>query len=366
MIGSNRVGAMKTIQAPIPLAVALLVALLLGTPVVVTGHHAVAGSYDTSRMIELEGVVTEVLWRNPHVQVSMRGTDEDGNEALWELATTSLSNMRRWRIDPSFVEVGDVIRVAGNPAVRGEHGLYIRNVLTHSGEEVLLGLDVQPRWSDRTIEMADSRRLGVGDDSAPELGMFRVWSTPDNIPVLIPRNYGRNPTFSANLTQAARDALDGFVWERDNPLKSCAPKGMPTIMEAPYPFDLTRDGADIVWHNEEYDTVRRFHMGPDASTESQAHSLLGYSIGRWEDERTLVVTTTKMSWGHFDGQGIPMSPAAQTVERFSLSARGDRLSYTLTVIDPATFIEPVTLEKHWVWYPDARVGAYECSPDAED
>jgi hypothetical protein len=344
----------------------IVLVVLLSVPFAAQAHHAVAGSYDTSRVIELEGVVTEVLWRNPHVQLSLRGADENGNDVVWELATTALSNMRRWRIAPDFIEVGDAIRVAGNPAVRGRDGLYVRNVLTRDGEEVLLGLEVQPRWSNRTIEMAQSRQLGVGDPSAPELGLFRVWSTPDNIAVLIPRNYGRFPSNRANLTQAGRAALDSFDWARDNPLRNCAPKGMPTIMEAPYPFVLIEDGENILWHSEEYDTIRTIHMAPDASDAQQPASLLGHSIGHWEDERTLIVRTTKMSWGHFDGQGIPASSAAETVERFTLSELGDRLDYSMTFVDPETFVEPVTLTKHWVWYPDAEVASYECAVEAED
>jgi hypothetical protein len=347
-------------------SIRILLMLAISLPSAVQAHHAVAGSYDTTRTIELEGVVTEVLWRNPHVQLSMRSRDENGVEISWELATTSLSNMRRWKIEPDFIEVGDSIRVAGNPAVRGDHGLYVRNVLTRDGAEVLLGLDIRPRWSDRTIEMAESRRRGIGDTSAPELGLFRIWSTPDNIPVLIPRNFGKTPANRDNLTAAGKLALDNYVWARDNPLKNCAPKGMPTIMEAPYPFVFVKSGENILWHNEEYDTTRTIHMAADASAAQAAPSLLGYSIGRWENERTLGVHTTKMSWGHFDGQGVPLSAAAETYERFSLSELGDRLDYTMTVVDPATFLTDVTLEKHWVWYPDAEVGVYECAAAAED
>jgi hypothetical protein len=282
------------------------------------------------------------------------------------MATTALSNMRRWQIDPSFIQVGDTIRVAGNPAIRIEHGLYISNVLTSEGEEVLLGGNVQPIWTNQTIEMSESRRRGVGDTSAPELGIFRVWSTVDNIPMLMPRNIGRTPEGRANLTEAALQAVDSFVWARDNPLRNCALKGMPLIMEAPYPFEFLQDGENILWHNEEFDTVRTIHMSPDASPEGQPDSLLGYSVGRWEDERTLVVTTTGVNWGHFDGQGIPASTSLESLERFTLSPQGDRLDYSITLSDPVYLIEPMTFGKHWVWYPDAEVGVYDCLPAAED
>lgn len=344
----------------------LFILCLVGLPVAGNAHHAIAGNYDSATIIELEGEVTDVLWRNPHVQMSLRVIGEDGEAQDWEMATTALSNMRRWQIDPSFIEVGDTVRVAGNPAIRIEHGLYVTNVMTTEGEEVLLGGRVQPRWTDETIEMSESRRAAVGDTSAPELGIFRIWSTPDTIPMLVPRDLGRTAEGRANLTEAALQAVDAFVWARDNPLQNCTPKGMPLIMEAPYPFEMLQDGENIVWHNEEYDTYRTIHMDPDASAQGQTPSLLGYSIGRWEDQRTLVVTTTHMGWGHLDGQGIPLSTAAEAVERFRVSEAGDRLDYSMTVTDPVNLIEPVTFSKHWVWYPDAEVGEYACSVEAED
>ena len=73
-----------------------------------------------------------------------------------------------------------------------------------------------------------------------------------------------------------------------------------------------------------------------------------------------------MDWGHFDGQGIPMTTDAELFERFTLSPEGDRLDYTMTFTDPKFLIEPVTFGKHWVWYRDAEVGAYACSIAAED
>ncbi len=345
---------------------AIFLLSLVGFPIAGLAHHAVAGNYDTSTVIELEGEVTDVLWRNPHVQASMRVVDEDGNAQIWEMATTALSNMRRWQIDPSFITVGDRIRVAGNPAIRVEHGLYFTNLLTSGGEEVLLGGNVERRWTDRTIEMSASRRRSEGFTTAPELGLFRIWSTPNNIPMLLPRDLGRTDSGRANLTESALQVVDAFVWAENNPLQNCAPKGMPMIMEAPYPFELIQDGENILWHNEEFDTVRTIHMAPDASAEGQPDSLLGYSIGQWIDERTLAVSTSNMNWGHFDGQGIPMSTAATLEERFSVTEQGDRLDYTMTFADPEYLLEPLTFVKYWVWYPDAEVGDYDCTPEAED
>jgi hypothetical protein len=339
---------------------------LLGLPIASSANHAIAGNYDTSNRIEVEGEVTDLLWRNPHVQLSMTVIDENGNPQQWEMATTSLSNLRRWQIDHDFIEVGDTIRVAGNRGIRNEQALYISHVLTADNEEVLLAPNLESRWSDRIIQAAESRRLGIGDTSAPELGIFRVWGHPDGIPTLIPRDMGQTAAGRANLTAAALQASDAFVWERDNPLQDCAKKGFPLIMHAPYPAQFLRDGEDILWHQEEYDTIRRIHMSPDASAEGQPNSLLGYSIGRWVDARTLEVTTTNMGWGHLNGQGVPMSTSASTVERFMVSAQGDRLDYSITITDHVNLIEPRTYTRHWVYFPDGAVEAYDCSLEAED
>jgi hypothetical protein len=242
----------------------VLCAGLLAAPMVGGAHHSIASNYDPGEIVEVEGEVTAILWRNPHAQVSMRVIDENGDVQLWDMAMDSVSNMRRWKIDPGFIEVGDNIRVAGDIARRVEHGLYIRNILTDNGKEVMLGVRTEPRWSVPTIEIPENQRLGIGDVSSPELGIFRVWSTPGNVQRLFQRDLGQTSAGRANLTDEALNLVDAFEWERDNPLKDCALKGMPLIMESPYPSGFTSTGENIVWRIEEYDTVVPFvwHLKP--------------------------------------------------------------------------------------------------------
>jgi hypothetical protein len=339
--------------------------LLLTVFAATNAHHAVNARYNTAALIEVEGEVTEVLIRNPHSQLSVRRVGDNGAIENWTMATTAVSNMRRWQIDPSFVQIGDTVRVAGHPSRLEEHDLYFTNLLTAGGQEVLLERRATPIWTDETIEMSDSRRRSVGSTIAPELGIFRIWSTPDNIPMLIPRDIGQTTEGRANLTPDALLAQDAYVPERDNPLQNCVPKGMPLIMEAPYPFDMYREGSNIIWHNEEYDTRRTIYID-QMEPEELEPSHLGYSIGAWEDEHTLVVSTTLMGWAHLDGQGIPLSTAAEAIERFSVSEDGDRLDYVITISDPVHLVEPLSFSKHWVWYPDAEVGEYNCTIEAEN
>ncbi|MEE3197004.1 MAG: hypothetical protein VX225_00940 [Pseudomonadota bacterium] len=130
-------------------------------------------------------------------------------------------------------------------------------------------------------------------------------------------------------------------------------------MQQPYPVEFTRDQDKIFFHIEEYDLVRTIHMNGTTS-ENASHSLLGYSVGRWEGE-DLVVSTRSVDWPYFNATGIPQSREAAYIEKFSLSNDGNELNYTITVTDPINFTEPVTLNKQWVWKPGETVEPYECT-----
>ena len=308
--------------------------------------------------MEAAGEVVAVSWRNPHAMFQIDVEDPSGNVETWTIEMTSLTNLRRSGLQGQFVNVGDTVRVAGNPARQEANSLYVENLLLANGEEVLLAPRAEPRW--QTQVAGRDGPSGPGDPSAPELGIFRVWSTPQGQPLLLPED--TQPVFDYDrypLTEAARANVAAFNRVTDSPILNCVSKGMPTIMEQPYPMEFVHSGDDIEMRMEEYDAVRTIHMDPDASFEGQPMNKLGYSIGRW-DGNTLIVQTRRSSWPHFDVVGIPLSVDSAMLERFTVSEDGSRLDYSLTVTDPATFTEPVTVIKFWAWYPEMTVEPYEC------
>jgi hypothetical protein len=346
---------------PLQRRVALCVAAGCFAMPAADAHHSVSAWFDTTATTEIEGVVTEFRWQNPHVIFAMRVLGEGGEE-LWEIETLSISGISRWGITRDLVSVGDRLRVAGNPARRDANNIFVRNILLPSGREIVLGGSA--RWSNDTLRGSELLAAREGDGSRPELGLFRTWSTGSVNGVLFPEAVQANFDFSRYpLTPAARAALDAFDFATDDPTVNCTPKGMPTIMEQPYPMEIVDRGDTIELLIEEYDTRRVVHLrGPGVAAASTAPpSPLGHSVGRYEGT-TLVVTTTRSSWGHFDSVGIPLSPDAVLEERFTPSADGARLDYTLKVTDAATFTAPVELGKTWIWRPEVTRGAYECRP----
>lgn len=323
-------------------------AIILIAPVDAWAHHSRAYFYDTNRVIEAEGVITRILWRNPHTRFWLQ--DDDGEE--WELESTPPATLVRHGLGPEALAEGTRVRVAG-PAARFEtHAMEVHNFLLPDGRELLIQTVARPRWTDDApiLQPSEFAEADVTVAEASANGIFRVWS----------REYGQ--TFSLRpdndypLTEAAQAARDAYDPVADNPIPGCTAKGMPMIMSNPLPFEFVDAGDEIHLRIEEYDLVRVIHLDPDVGVASP--SILGHSVGRWEDGE-LVVTTTQINFMHY-GSGIALSADVRVLERFALSDDERRLDYTLTVTDPETFTEPLTSRRHWVWMPGETVKDWSC------
>jgi hypothetical protein len=318
------------------------------------GHHSFVGFYDQNRIVEVEGVVRSLSWSNPHGTIVLDVTDAAGRVTEWRIETGSISVLRVRGFDREFVRVGDRVRLAGEAALKRENGLYARNMLLPSGEEVLLSIGISPRWTDPDTGALLEARF---DDSVAEAarreadGIFRVWSTVLDDPASFPMFKGGYPLTEAALARKAE-------WDSSDIVQlGCAPKGMPALMITPFPIEFSRRGDDIVIRFEEDDAERLIVMG---SAAPGAPALLGRSRGRFEGD-TLVVETDRVSAEYFDGEGTPLGARARFVERFTPSADGRRLDYVIEISDPEAFTETFELERYFVWRPELKVKPYDCS-----
>ena len=344
----------------------LFLGAVAGPSAAASAHHSFAANFRVDTVIELEGEVVEVRWQNPHIEFDLRVDGEAGEAEVWTVESQSISGLRVRDITEPFVSPGDRIRIAGNPPRRDTGNVYLSNILLADGEELILrGGQTAPRFTDRVAPAAGARFATEGDGTRPELGLFRVWTTPAASPFPFPED--QNPALAHTdfpLTAAARAVLEAFDPIVDEPIRDCALKGMPTIMEQPYPMRFFQEDGNIVMHMEEYDTMRTFHMGPDASAVEPVPGILGHSVARWVGQ-TLIVETTHVDWGWFDTVGIPMTEDARMVELYTLATDGSRLDWRMRVTDPATFTEPVEVSKYFLYVPGVEVLPFECTVSGE-
>ena len=336
---------------------AILLTLSIGLTLVADSaraHHSQAGIFDSRKTIEVTGIIKSVSWRNPHGQILLAVRDNTGRETVWDAETASISILRNRGADGSSIRVGDRVTIAGSPSLRNRPEILARSVLLPSGYEFTFGSPnayFPAGKAGRIIGRAEIE----GDVAAAKAradGLFRVWSTIMSDPAAFPMFKGGYP-----LTAAGRAGL--AKWNpRDNVLLKCGTKGTPLIMISPLPMEFVKGRDTIIMRLEEYDTVRTIHMSRTTAAPA-AHTLHGFSRGRWEGT-TLVVETDHIAAGYFDHEGTLQSDQIRTVERFTPNADYSRLDYTLTTTDPVYFERPFTLTRYFVWKPENSVHPYEC------
>jgi hypothetical protein len=332
-------------------------------PAISLAHHSVLGRYDNDDTLELEGRVIDVQWANPHVYFTLEVTMPGGEPVAWSLEGGPIARLERSGIRRDSIQAGDVVRVAGSPPLTEERELFVSNILTPRGEELLLRQGFEQRWSGAArLEGDYSFRMAMqGDSSQPELGLFRVWSTTAYDPWIFPATTDFSDIVSEYpLTEAGIEAFEQYDPLTDNPTRDCTQKGMPQIMGQPLPMEIVRDGSDILVRIEEGDAVRRIHMDQYGAPEDGPGSSLGYSVGRWEGD-TLVVTTSNLNWPLVTQIGIPQSQEAVLVERLTAIEDGSVLHYELVITDPVNFTEPLELDKDFLYLPDIQIMPYECA-----
>ena len=97
-------------------------ALLFALASPVLAHHSGAAEFDSSKKIELTGVVTKLEWTNPHAHFYMDVKDASGNVTNWNLELASPNVLIRNGWKRSSLKPGDHVTVTGvrakdNPTV---------------------------------------------------------------------------------------------------------------------------------------------------------------------------------------------------------------------------------------------------------
>ena len=340
-------------------AVATAICLFGLSPAV--AHHSFNALYEADGDFEIAGEVTVVRWVNPHVRLTVRVDDDQ--ERNWHVEASNATVFARLGVPEGVIEVGDSIRVAGRPAKRGRAELLASNILLRDGRELIVRGDA-PRWTDNTIGVPPEQEPAVQRREDASSGIFTVWSSEvgfvDDVEGGV---WGGEFELTAEAT-AIREQWDPAA--EDNPFISCI-RGIPEIMVGFGPLEFVDQGDSILLRFEEFDIRRPIMMGPDAEANRPPKSAarpygdVGYAVGHWEDDSTLVVRTTGMNFPYYEQSGLAQTPEAEIVERWTLTDEGNALVYELTVIDPATFVTPAVKSKTWHWAPDREVETYNCA-----
>jgi hypothetical protein len=310
----------------------------------VFAHHSTA-EYDRSVLSELEGELTEVHWRNPHVTFKLRAVNEAGGVVDWDLSGLPIALLAKAGLAESMFTVGARVKAAGW-ASRSRTSMLVNNLLLPNGEEALFYPDSRLRWSNNAAGGQWARESVSGDRS----GLYRIWSVADLGAYL---KAARAVTF--RLTPEAQAKMGS----KPPTLDICKPQGMPGIMLNPLPMGFTDRGDHIELRLATFGVLRTIRMTDQRNPATVPLSDLGYSTGRWDGD-TLEVRTTRIGWPYVDDDGRPQSQDVEIFEQLSLLNDGALLRYTQTVTDPVSFVEPMTVTWDLIDAGDAAIEPVKC------
>lgn len=318
-------------------------ALVFAAPA--TAHHNWAAIYDVNSDIEIEGVISAIEWRNPHIRVSFTVDAGTANEEIYTTESNSVASLTRMDVSKELLAVGTAVRVAGYRSRTSDTDIFMNHLLLPDDREVIFLRTAEPRWPNAN-RIGDTERLhgGVVEENYEKrpTSIFAVWNT-------IYGAEGSHHALGSDPVQWTAKGQAAVDLAANQPVdSSCTPKGMPGAMGAPYPIQLIDQGDIVIIHAEEFDAIREVQMGVPHNDPNTSDNL-GYSTGKWIGD-TLSVTTT------FAGSGSGM----QIHETFHLSDDHNRLLYSQVIIDPEMRTMPTVNKKWWQYQPGAFVQPYEC------
>lgn len=337
-------------------AVAFLLLLLTALPL--SAHHSNA-EYDRYTVTEIEGVITRVIWRNPHVGLEMDVTGADGSVTHWTMGAADLAGTLRRGVSAETFARGQRVKAAGFASMRRDANMLVTNVLLPDGLEVLLTGFSEPRWSENLRGGGNWVEQVAASADTQGAGIFRVWTL----------DRSNRPAFTQDppLTDSARRAWEAYDPYNDDPALRCEPLGMPRVLTrtGPHPIEFVDNGDSILLRGEYFDVERVIHMSVVPVVVGRTP--LGHSTGRWENGE-LVVETLAVNYPYFDIAGLegaPQSDAVYFSERFRLNEDGSELHYSISITDPALFTTTVTADDYqvWKWRPGIEIRPYACQAD---
>ena len=77
-------------------------------------HHSMA-LFDGTTLVTVEGRVTQIIWRSPHVYVMVESNEPEGEPAEWRFEALPVHIMVRQGWTQDSLSVGDQVTVQGYP-----------------------------------------------------------------------------------------------------------------------------------------------------------------------------------------------------------------------------------------------------------
>jgi hypothetical protein len=110
--------------------------MIVAGPLPAVAHHAFSADYESGKEGTVEGVIVEVIYRNPHARYYLEVSNANGTTEKWDLQTMNLIALGRsgWKRDT--LNVGDKVKVSGTLGRDNAKKMYMEVVTFADGRMI--------------------------------------------------------------------------------------------------------------------------------------------------------------------------------------------------------------------------------------
>lgn len=339
----------------------LLFALNTSTSI---AHHSFSATYDLERAIEIEGVIKEFSFKNPHMTISLETTNGDGSTTNWMVEGEAATRYRHAGWDKDTFEPGDVIRISGSGTHDGSPMIYIEEVhlLNPITGEVFASVN-------HNTNLHEALTGSAAELDAPSIVTIPLEledGTPNFTGAWVENRvtsarppWGRDPELPFNEVGEAVQAS----WDVANdPQIFCDPAGV--VRKAgftPHPLAIEQFPDRVVFTYEEYSGERVVYIGNEIPAPGPK-SHMGDSVARYEGDELIIETLNLLS-NPTSLLGFYYSDQARVTETYTRTddpLYGSQVTTVMTLTDPGYLTEPWTISRTKVFAEGYELTETEC------
>jgi hypothetical protein len=152
---------------------------------------------------------------------------------------------------------------------------------------------------------------------------------------------------------------------KDDPITHCLPAGIVHTLTQPLMRKIIQLPKLVLILSESNTIYRQIFADGRPLPEINQPVIDGYSVGKWEGDTFVVLSTGFPDGLWLDRNGSPLTDAGKITERFRRVNFG-KLEIEITVDDPKAYTAPWTIKLNQTLLPDTELIGYTCLENEKD